>query len=454
MECGDLSPLLVGGGWTPDRRIKPQTGGCDLSQRPRRRLAGALQRRRKKTLSTNERDLIVGGQAVIEGVMMRTPNAYAVAVRKADGTIVNISARLPKWSDKYPLLKLPVLRGSAVLVQSMGLGIKALNYSANEAFGDAQEAETKEVRVALTPAVIEGEGDFAGLTGAIPGLFPVPTQKRAKDEMKKGGTAAAAGSIIFAMIFNLLLFVAAPLLLTNALFIGAGWAPSPAATETTAGSRQTPGAAANVSDGSSTNAGSETVNDAWYSRGRRTVKTYLHPVRPSVAFNLIDGGIRMSFFLIMIFSFSLLKDIRRVFEYHGAEHKTVFTWEKGLALTVANARPQPRQHPRCGTSFLMVVMLVSIALFSVIKFDSLVYNFLVRVALVPLVAGLSYEIIRLSAKKESGWFFKLITKPGVWLQNITTQEPDDGQLEVAIEALKESLKLEPQTGEAALAPLS
>jgi uncharacterized protein YqhQ len=408
-------------------------------------------------LSTNERDLIVGGQAVIEGVMMRTPNAYAVAVRKADGTIVNIAARLPKWSDKYPLLKLPVLRGSAVLVQSMGLGIKALNYSANEAFGDAQEAETKEVRVALTPAVIEGEGDFAGLTGAVPGLFPVPTEKRAKDEMKKGGTAAAAGSIIFAMIFNVLLFVAAPLLLTNALFVGAGWAPAPSTAVAT--SQQTAGNGATAivsgSNASNVNAGeSAQLNNAWYSRGWRTVKTYLHPVRPSVAFNLVDGVIRMSFFLIMIFSFSLLKDIRRVFEYHGAEHKTVFTWEAGLPLTVANARPQPRQHPRCGTSFLMVVMLVSIALFSVIKFDSLVYNFLVRVALVPLVAGLSYEIIRLSAKKESGWFFKSITKPGVWLQNITTQEPDDGQLEVAIEALKESLKLEPQTGEASLAPLS
>jgi uncharacterized protein YqhQ len=407
-------------------------------------------------LSTNERDLIVGGQAVIEGVMMRTPNAYAVAVRKADGTIVNIAARLPKWSDKYPLLKLPVLRGSAVLVQSMGLGIKALNYSANEAFGDAQEAEAKEVRVALTPAVIEGEGDFAGLTGAVPGLFPVPTQKRAKDEMKKGGTAAAAGSIIFAMIFNVLLFVAAPLLLTNALFIGAGWAPapSPAAVATSQTSGASAGATSNVRDESNANNVSSSSSGAWYSRGWRTIKIYLHPVRPSVGFNLIDGLIRMTFFLIMIFSFSLLKDIRRVFEYHGAEHKTVFTWEKGLALTVANARPQPRQHPRCGTSFLMVVMLVSIALFSVIKFDSLVYNFLVRLALVPLVAGLSYEIIRLSAKKESGWFFKLITRPGVWLQNITTQEPDDGQLEVAIEALKESLKLEPQNGEAALAPLS
>jgi len=398
-------------------------------------------------LSTNERDLIVGGQAVIEGVMMRTPNAYAVAVRKADGTIVNIAARLPKWSDKYPLLKLPVLRGSAVLVQSMGLGIKALNYSANEAFGDAQEADAKEVRVALTPAVIEGEGDFAGLTGAVPGLFPVPTQERSKDEMKKGGTTAAAGSIIFAMIFNVLLFVAAPLLLTNALFIAAGWAPSPNST-VVAGS-QTAGAP--VAESSNT---TDANPPAWYTRAWTTVKTYLHPVRPSVLFNLIDGGIRMSFFLIMIFSFSLLKDIRRVFEYHGAEHKTVFTWEAGLPLTVENARPQPRQHPRCGTSFLMVVMLVSIVLFSVIKFDSLIYNFLVRLALVPLVAGLSYEIIRLSARKETGWFFKLITRPGVWLQNITTQEPDDQQLEVAIEALKESLKLEPQPSEAALAPMS
>jgi len=162
----------------------------------------------------------------------------------------------------------------------------------------------------------------------------------------------------------------------------------------------------------------------------------------------------MTFFLIMIVTFSFLKDIRRVFEYHGAEHKTVFTWEAGLPLTVENARPQPRQHPRCGTSFLIVVMLVSILLFSIIKFDSLIYNFLVRIALIPVVAGISYEIIRLSARKESGAFFKLITLPGVWLQNITTQEPDDSQLEVALEALKESLKLEPKPAETELALLS
>src|SRR5262245_41173462 len=375
--------------------------------------------------------------------MMRTPNAYAIAVRKADGTIVNTAASLPKWSDKYPLLKLPVLRGGAVLLQSMGLGIKALNYSANEAFAEAEQAQ--EVKVALSPAVIEGEGDFAGLTGAVPGLFPVPTQKRAKDELKKGTTAAAAGSIAFALIFNVLLFIAAPLLLTNALFIAAGWATTPATVNSAPASGPTEAA---------TSAQTPPREEAWYARTWSSIKPYLHPVRPSVAFNLIDGLIRMTFFLIMIVSFSFVKDIRRVFQYHGAEHKTVFTWESALPLTVENARPQPRQHPRCGTSFLMVVMIVAIVLFSVIKFDSLLLNFVIRIALMPLVAGLSYEIIRLSANKESSWIFKLMTRPGVWLQNITTQEPDDQQLEVAIEALKESLKLEPATGEPLPAPLS
>src|SRR4029079_7742730 len=212
--------------------------------------------------------------------------------------------------------------------------------------------------------------------------------------------------------------------LTNLAFIWAGWADAPV-----------------IAAGA-----------GWF----ETIKGFVWEIKQSswIAFNLADGLIRMFFFVVMIFTMSYLKDIRRVFEYHGAEHKTVFTWEKGLDLTVENARPQRRQHPRCGTSFLMVVMLVAIILFSVIKFDSLLLNFVVRLALMPLVAGLSYEIIRLSAKKESSWFFKFMTKPGVWLQNITTQEPDDKQLEVAIEALKESLKLEPATAEPLPAPLS
>src|SRR5258708_34132269 len=167
----------------------PFDAGCRCLLRPgsQQQIAGIVVSDRSyltyeiKDMSTNERDLIVGGQAVIEGVMMRTPNAYAIAVRKADGTIVNTAARLPKLGDKYPLLKLPVLRGSAVLVQSMGLGIKALNYSANEAFAEAEEAKAAEIEVALTPAVIEGAGDFARFTGAVPGLFPLPTSKRPKD---------------------------------------------------------------------------------------------------------------------------------------------------------------------------------------------------------------------------------------------------------------------------------
>ncbi|HVG31203.1 MAG TPA: DUF1385 domain-containing protein [Pyrinomonadaceae bacterium] len=404
-------------------------------------------------MSANEKDLIVGGQAVVEGVMMRTPNAYAVAVRKPDGTIVHTGAALPKWSDSYKILKLPVLRGAAVLVQSMALGIKALNYSAGEVFADAEQEE-RAVGVVLTPAVVEGEGDFAGITGGVPGLLPIPTRKNPDDEMKRGANASAVGSIIFALVFNVLLFIVAPLVLTNALFIGAGWAVPKSGADEAAAAAQARGAGDTAAAGGVATVSQTAAQAPWHKRAWGKVRGYLRPVRPSVGFNLIDGALRLAFFLTMIFTFSLLKDIRRVFEYHGAEHKTVFTWEKGLPLEVEHARVQPRQHPRCGTSFLMIVMLVSIVLFSVVKFDSLAYNMLTRVALIPVIAGLSYEIIRASAKRESSLVFKLITRPGLWLQNITTKEPDDLQLEVAIFALKESLKLEPQPREAVMAPLS
>ena len=237
--------------------------------------------------------------------------------------------------------------------------------------------------------------------------------EKVEPKKKAGQSLSAAGSIIFALGFNVLLFIVAPLLLTNVAFIALGWADAPTI----------------VADAS------------WL----QTIKAYVWEIKPHswIAFNLIDGLVRMFFFVVMIFTMSYLKDIRRVFEYHGAEHKTVFTWEKGLDLNVANATGQRRQHPRCGTSFLMVVMLVAIVLFSVIKFDATWMNLVVRIALMPLVAGLSYEVIRYAAKKESGAIFKLMTLPGLWLQNITTQEPDGEQLEVAIRALDESLKLEP-----------
>ena len=355
-----------------------------------------------------EDQIIVGGQAVIEGVMMRAPHSYAVAVRRPDGRIVSKSERLPVLSEKYPLLKLPVLRGSAVLIHSMVLGIKSLNFSANIAFHESEE-----------PAPVEAaEVEVAGLPGGrIPAsALPVAVEVAPSVEKKSGASAAGAvGSIIFAIFFNVLLFIVLPLLLTNVLFVYLGGGTIDA----------------------------HSASGTWYADTWAWIRAGLHPVRPSVAFNLVDGVIRMTFFLIMITSFSLLRDIRRVFEYHGAEHKVVYTWEADEELTVANARTKRRQHPRCGTSFLMIVMLVSIVAFSVVKFDSLFLNFLVRLMLMPVIAGVSYEIIRASAKSRAQWFFSVITRPGLWLQNITTKEPDDSQLEVAIYALKESLKLEP-----------
>lgn len=364
-----------------------------------------------------ERDLIVGGQAVMEGVMMRTPSAYAIACRRADGSIISTAEKLPKWSDKYKWMNTPVLRGGATLIQSMALGVKALNFSARIYEEDlkAQE-ELEKSKAGETQAVLaEGTMDSEFTKAPVKVVMPEKKESSAKGI---GQSAGAVGSIIFALGFNILLFIVAPLVLTNVLFIALGWAAAP-----------------DVAAGA-----------AWY----EAVKAYVWKIKLDsfaswVSFNLIDGLIRMVFFIFMIYSMSFLRDIRRVFEYHGAEHKTVFTWEKGLDLTTDNAATMRRQHPRCGTSFLMVVMLVAIVLFSVINFEATWMNLVVRIALMPLVAGLSYEVIRYAAKKESGAIFKFMTLPGLWLQNITTQEPDAEQLEVAIKALDESLKLEPES---------
>lgn len=371
------------------------------------------------TVFAMERDLIVGGQAVMEGVMMRTPSAYAIACRKKDGTIVHTAEKLPKWSDKYKWMNLPVLRGGATLIQSMALGVKALNFSARVYEEDLENAEkelAKAKELEAEKVLADGTFDEKFTKAPVKVIMPEETSEKEKANKKPSQTAGAIGSIVFALFFNVLLFVVAPLLLTNVLFIALGWANEPTIAE----------------------------NASWWQMAMAYIwKIQLDTFGAWVGFNLIDGIIRMIFFIVMIFTMSYLKDIRRVFEYHGAEHKTVFNWEKGLDLTVANARTQKRQHPRCGTSFLMVVMLVSIVLFSVITFEATWLNLVVRIALMPLVAGLSYEVIRYAAKKESGAIFKLMTLPGIWLQNITTQEPDDEQLEVAIVSLKESLKFEP-----------
>jgi uncharacterized protein YqhQ len=384
---------------------------------------------------SQEKEIIVGGQAVMEGVMMRAPNSYAVAVRRQDGTIVSKSERLPKISEKYPILRMPILRGGAVLIHSMLLGLKAINFSASVAFDDLAEEEKKEKRPAVQAASATGAliatAHSIESTNGIPGGVATTRAKiessGINDEEREstgslGANTVAAGSIAFMLFFNVLLFIVLPFLLTNFLFIAFGWGnvPQPSPEQASA------------------------VDAAWYQAFWLWVQPYLKPVRPSILFNLVDGMIRMIFFIIMIFSFSRLNDIKRIFEYHGAEHKTVYAWEAGDELTVANAQRYPRQHPRCGTSFLMVVMLVSIVLFSVIKFDSLIFNMMMRIVLIPLIAGISYEIIRAAGRKETGRIFSIITRPGIWLQNLTTKEPSADQLEVAIYALKESLKLEPQ----------
>lgn len=357
-----------------------------------------------------EEQIIVGGQAVIEGVMMRAPNAYSVAVRKPDGEIISTQELIPPYNAKFPFLKLPVIRGSVALIHSMLLGVKALTFSANIAI----EAEEK---------------------------------KEGRTPSKNAQTQTTIFAILPAIAFNLAIFLFLPLFLTNLIFL--------VARGETFSQYQQNIVVQNTQNVEKTVSSTSTLT--WQDKVSETfqaIKFYARPVRPSLLFNLVDGIIRMILFLGFIALISRMEDIKRVFQYHGAEHKVVYNWESGENLTVENSRRQPRQHPRCGTSFLMIVMLVSIITFSIIKFDSFLLNFLARIVLIPLVAGVSYEFIRFSArclatkdgelKTKNIWavsLFQILTAPGLWLQNITTQEPSDDQLEVAIYALKQALEL-------------
>ena len=288
-------------------------------------------------------DMLIGGQAVIEGVMMRSLTGYSVAVRQPDGGMAIKQDKLASIAKKYPFLKFPVLRGSVVLVQSLILGIRALNYSA------AVSSEN-------------GEGE---------------------QEMS---SAAVAGSMIFALLLGVGVFILAPLGITN------------------------------------------------------LIRHFLMPKMSNFTYNAIDGVIRAVFFFVYLLSISFMDDIRRVFQYHGAEHKTVYTFEANEDLTVENARRKSTLHPRCGTSFLMFVLVISIVVFSLVPSTvPFVVKFLARVVLIPLIAGIAYEIIRFSARHLLNPVCRVMIRPGLWLQRITTKEPDDSQLEVAIAALKTAL---------------
>ena len=286
----------------------------------------------------------VGGQAVIEGVMMRSPEYVSVAVRKPDGKIVLKRDPYVSWTKRIKILGLPFFRGGVILIESMVLGIKALNFS-----GDVAMAEgDKEIRST--------------------------SEKDMKTKIMMGGTVVVALGLGIAFFFYL------PLLLTEWIGIEGG-----------------------------------------------------------VLFNLVDGGFRLVLFLSYLFLISLWKEIRRVFEYHGAEHKSIFAFEEGQPLTVKGVQSFTTHHPRCGTSFLLVVMLVALCVFILLGKPDSVGDRFIRFLFIPIIGGLSYEIIRLSSTKYGKKIARILVAPGLWMQRITTKEPDESQLEVALVALKSAL---------------
>jgi uncharacterized protein YqhQ len=299
-------------------------------------------------------ETLVGGQAVMEGVMMRAPHSFCTAVRRPDGALVTQEGPLAKVSEKYPLFRFPFLRGVGILGQAMMLGVKALRFSANVAI----EAEQ----------------------GHLP----------AKDR-KEIPAWAMALNLALSLAFFIFLYKFVPLWLTGLL------------------------------------------------------KSSFPAIEGRIAFNFVDGVIRILIFLAFLTALSRFKDIHRVFEYHGAEHKVVFNFEPGQPVTVDNAQRFSTFHPRCGTSFLLVVMVVSMLLYMLLPFDSFLGRFLSRLALLPLVTGISYEMIRFAAKHR-GSLLAILCAPGLWLQRITTQPPAAAQTEVAIHALNGAMAIEEQQG--------
>ncbi|WP_330375348.1 DUF1385 domain-containing protein [Inediibacterium massiliense] len=294
----------------------------------------------------------IGGQAVIEGVMMRGKDDVAIAVRKPDQEIV-IKTEKVKGITTSSWTKLPILRGGFALIDAMILGVKSLTYSAEFFEEEEQNQEKGKIETWI-------ENKFGDKVNDI--LIYV--------------------SVFMALLVGIGIFIISPTLATNFL------------------------------------------------------KTKIHV--PWIL-NLVEGFLRIVLFVGYISLISQMKDIKRVFEYHGAEHKTIHCYESGLDLTVENAKNFPRLHPRCGTSFLVIVMIVSLLLFSLIGWPNPWMRILFRLILMPVVAGLSYEIIRFAGKSQSK-IVRIISYPGLLLQKLTTKEPDDSQLEVAIAAMKHVLK--------------
>jgi len=300
-----------------------------------------------RVLEKRGRTLRVGGQAVIEGVMMRSPGSMAVAVRRPNGEIVVKKEGLTFFSEKAFIFKLPLVRGVLVLLSALVLGIEALNFSVNEALSDS-----------------EGEKEMSPWAMSL--------------------------TFTAALSFGIFLFFLVPLFLTKWL-------------------------------------------------------RFLFPMvsESGLVFNLVDGTIRLVIFLAYLWAISFFEEIRRVFQYHGAEHKSIFAFEAGEALMADRVKSFPFLHPRCGTSFLLIVMVVSILVFALIPHHlSFGYKVASRVVFIPFIAGISYEIIRFADGRRKNRGIQYFIKPGLWLQRLTAREPTEAQIEVAIRALQAVLELE------------
>ncbi len=296
-------------------------------------------------------ETLVGGQAVMEGVMMRAPHSYCVAVRKPSGEIVTEEMPVERMSEKHAFLKWPLLRGLGTLGQALSLGMRALKFSANAALDDGSSEKSTEIPAWMMTI-----------------------------------------QVIISLAFFIFMYKLVPLTLTN--FLG----------------------------------------------------SKVPIFKGQILFNTVDGVIRVLLFVGFLLLLSRTKDIRRVFEYHGAEHKVVFNYEAGTPVSVKNAQEFVTWHPRCGTSFMFVIMLLSTLCYIVIPAPpTFLAKFAERIIMLPFITGLSYELIRFAAKRR-GSFLALLTAPGLWTQRITTKAPSDDQAAVAIHALEGAMALESRQG--------
>jgi len=301
--------------------------------------------------------ITVGGQAVIEGVMMRSPTVVATAVRRPDGEISVRKTGFVSISKRKKLLGLPIIRGAVVLIETLALGINALTYSAEEAL--------REEEAGKIPEAGEKEGAKA---------------KKTKEKTGAMTTAGMVGTIAIALGLGFLLFFYFPLFVAEKVGVKSGF---------------------------------------W--------------------FNLIDGTVRLVVFVLYIGLVGLWGEMRRLYQYHGAEHKSIFAFEAGEDLTVENAMKHSTLHPRCGTSFFLMVVVVSLIVFIALGRPESWAERGVRFLMVPVIAGVAFEFTRLSGKYSDSAFASALIKPGLWLQKMTTREPASDQVEVALRALREVL---------------